>query len=381
MTARAEANNATATWTAPAGWTLLVQNTTTIGTALFAKFADAADVAASSFTFTRATNLVNPAVVVIDRFTGAGSIQAADIAGGTGTTIVLPSINAAAGFLWQSVNRVSGTSGWTPPGTATERYDLTSGGSAAQCAGGDETVAAGATGTRTWTSTSGNSRGSIISINPIPTLAPDDTANGHASESPILTQVHVLSPADSAHADTADSPTLTQVHVIAPADSAHPHVVGSPALTQVHQLGPADSVHMHTSESQALTQVHLLQPADTVHSHASESPQLSAVTTLAPDGSLHAHATESATVTQLHLLTPVDSVHAHATGSPVLEQVHVIAPADCLHVHATRSPVLTIPVETPPERTSVATAAPRTSTASSSSRTSTATAAPRISSN
>jgi hypothetical protein len=165
LVAHCSANSAVASWTAPSGWNLEVFNNTSMSSAVFTRWVDGTE--GTSFTFTRTNNTTNPAQVIIDCLSGVGSIQAIALANSTGTTITLPSITAAAGnTLWQMVNRLSGTNAWTAPATTTKRYDFTGGGtSATQFAGGDEIVSAGATGTRVWTTTSGNTRGVIMALN------------------------------------------------------------------------------------------------------------------------------------------------------------------------------------------------------------------------
>lgn len=170
MVACAWNNNGTGTHSAT-GWT--VHNNAT-GTSAMSKVADAADVSAGSTTFNRLTNQTNGGGVVLVRITGAGTIAAATVGANTsaiGTTIVLPTVTATDGdtLLVQLVSKgAAGAGGWTPPGTATERFDIAAtGGASQQAAGGDEVVAAGATGTRTWSSVAGTSRGAIFAISPV----------------------------------------------------------------------------------------------------------------------------------------------------------------------------------------------------------------------
>lgn len=160
------------TWTPPAGWTLVVQNTANaVQSAVFYRIADGTQPA--SQTWTRDNNAVAvTAVVVIARHTGARATDPIDVAGlvgGSGASLVLPSITAANAntFLWQSAVSQNAGATWTPPASATERYDVSTTGVARGVAGGDAVVGAGATGTRTWTpSASVNLGGAIVAVIP-----------------------------------------------------------------------------------------------------------------------------------------------------------------------------------------------------------------------
>jgi hypothetical protein len=166
LVALAWANNVTATWAAPAGWTKIAEDLTNASMALFTRVADGSE--GSTFTFTRAVNTVNGAGVTVARITGAGTVAASGLGFSATNTIVLPSVNAAGAntLLFQMVSRVAGASSWTAPGGTTERYDFDSSGTANTTAGGDQIVGAGATGTRTWTmAATANSRGAILAIN------------------------------------------------------------------------------------------------------------------------------------------------------------------------------------------------------------------------
>lgn len=172
-------------------------------------------------------------------------------------------------------------------------------------------------------------------------LTAADSAHGHSTESPTLTQVHELAPSDAAHGHAADSPTLTQAHELAPADSSHGHATEAPTLTQAGDLAPADSAHAHASESPTLTQTHALSPADSLHGHGSESPTLAQAGDLAAADSSHTHTADSPALTQVHQLAPADSSHGHASDSPALTQAHELTAADSVHGHTTESPTTT----------------------------------------
>jgi hypothetical protein len=143
-------------------------------------------------------------------------------------------------------------------------------------------------------------------------LTPADSAHGHTSESPAITQTHAVTPADATHTHATDQPALTQTHTLAPADSRHTHTAESPAVTQSGDLAPADTAHTHTSDTPTLTQVHVVTPADSSHSHASGSPTITQGLTIQPDDSSHGHASDTPTLTQVHELAPADTLHAHA---------------------------------------------------------------------
>lgn len=165
-----------------------------------------------------------------------------------------------------------------------------------------------------------------------------------------------LTPADSAHAHATESPVVTQVHVLVAVDSVHAHAADAATLTQVHALAPADSLHGHTADAPALAQVHILAPADSTHAHGTESPTLTGGVTLLPADSAHGHTADTPALTQTHVLEPDDTAHGHATEAPPLTQVHVLTPADALHAHAADEPSIVVPSGIPPpaERTILA---------------------------
>lgn len=161
------ANSTTSAWTPPAGWSNGDQDTTA-STAVFYK--TSTDTGGTSQTFTRSASTAAAGLIIV-RVSGWLSLDASDtVNGGAAANLVLPTLTAlvAGTFLLQIVAKGTTTAGsWTPPGTATERVDTTTSGSALPYAIGDETVAAGATGTRTWVaSQSQQGRGAIIAISP-----------------------------------------------------------------------------------------------------------------------------------------------------------------------------------------------------------------------
>jgi hypothetical protein len=161
------ANSTTSAWTPPAGWSNGDQDTTA-STAVFYK--TAADAGGTSRTFTRSVTTAAGGLIIV-RVSGWLSFDASDtVNGGAAANLVLPTVTAAAAntFLLQIAAKGTTTAGtWTAPGTATKRVDTTTSGSALPYAIGDETVAAGATGSRTWVaSQSQQGRGAIIAISP-----------------------------------------------------------------------------------------------------------------------------------------------------------------------------------------------------------------------
>lgn len=104
--------------------------------------------------------------------------------------LVMPSVDSAGTnrLLMQVIKKASAACSWTPPGTATERFDAVV--SSFSGAGGDEIVNAGGTGTRTWipTNTAQAGVGYMMAFAPIPpgagtfTGAYDFTGSGFTGE-------------------------------------------------------------------------------------------------------------------------------------------------------------------------------------------------------
>lgn len=336
-----------------------------VGSAALTKVADASDVAATNFTFTRTAGTTGAAFAAMIRFTGAGTIADVNATSGSGTSLTLAQVTAANAntLLVHVVAKVTNATGafGTPPNSATLRTSGTTSGTALVYAIADETVSSGATGTRAWTYTGTSaSRGYLLAINPSTTasVSPVNAAHAHSATSPTLTQHQVLAPANASHAHSATSPTLVQHQVLAPDSASHAHAATSPALTQHHVLSVDSAAHDHAATSPTLTQRHVLEPDDATHEHSATSPTVAV-------GALS--------------ITPDDGQHAHTATEPTLTQHHVLTVDDALHEHTATSPAVTIPTPTPAERRSVALAVPRASEASTAARTSAATVANRTS--
>lgn len=119
----------------------------------------------ATYTFTRAAN-TNDIEGTIVRVTGAHKTAPIDTAtaqaGGTGTSIVIPSLTVGLGtFLLQIASSLS-TCTFDPPTTATEIADTQHPSANLTSAVGYEPVSAGATGTRTWTATVSAVRSGIM---------------------------------------------------------------------------------------------------------------------------------------------------------------------------------------------------------------------------
>lgn len=108
--------------------------------------------------------------VVIVRVTGQHPSTPIDVSSGVSSTgnLVIPSVTptGADRLLLQMVAK-NGSTTFTGPGSQAERYDDNT---AFTCAGGDEIVGAGATGTRTWTPAAGTTPGVgfMVAITPAP---------------------------------------------------------------------------------------------------------------------------------------------------------------------------------------------------------------------
>lgn len=327
----------------------------------------------ADFTFTR-TGTSGTAGVIIARITvdDAGTVQEAAFSNVVASNnLVLTGVTAAAdNLLAQFATTLNGTAdSWTEPGTAVERIDTTASGTAVRYAVGDEVVGAGATGTRTWVHTSGQSaRGAVVAINPAPPidLAVADAAQAQAADSPTLVQTHVLAVDDAAQAHAADNVTLTQVHVLAVDDAVHAHASDSPALTQVHVLQVDDATHSHTADSPVLdvpvapidlvvadashtqtaetptlTQVHELTVADAAHVQTAESPTLGLVVALVVDDTSHTLTSDTPTLTQTHVLQVADGHHVQVADQLTLTQVHQLAVDSATHAQAALEVTLT----------------------------------------
>lgn len=136
--------------TPPSGWTLKQGTSTT--DAIYEKTAGGSEPASYAWT----NNLFNGGNVLIIRVTGqkaAPFVEAQNIVNYAvvNTSAVIPSVTTSGAnrLLFQCILSASNNT-WTPPGTATERFDSLDALNFAR-AGGDETVGSGATGTRTWT--------------------------------------------------------------------------------------------------------------------------------------------------------------------------------------------------------------------------------------
>lgn len=127
----------------------------------------------ASYTFTRGL-ITNTIVGSMVRITGAHPTapidQAAAQAGGSGTSIVIPTLTAGstATYLFEIAASLTAST-FTPPGTTTEDYDTQFATESFGVAGGHEVISAGATGTRTWTaSVTGTRSGIMWSLIPAP---------------------------------------------------------------------------------------------------------------------------------------------------------------------------------------------------------------------
>lgn len=167
------ANNTTPTWSS-SGWTNFAQDTS-VASAFLYRIADGTEGSTITFTRSNATGASEVTVVRISNPNGTTPLDVAGFVGGSGS-VILPSITVTQSdaLLFQFASRLVSLSGqsWTPPGTATERFDQDAPTNTLRVAGGDESVQSGATGTRTWTqSGTGAVRGGIIAIT-APTTGP-----------------------------------------------------------------------------------------------------------------------------------------------------------------------------------------------------------------
>ncbi len=158
-----------AAWTPPAGWTAHPNSAGGVAP-LYQRIASSEP---ANYTFVASGSGNNMTTIVAIKDVAASS--PAEVAGNSGVVgsgnIVLPTITTSGAnrLLLQMVCRAGGGGTFTPPGTATERYDAVVAPTTFTSAGGDEVVGSGATGTRTWVpSSSGTAIGYIVSIAPLP---------------------------------------------------------------------------------------------------------------------------------------------------------------------------------------------------------------------
>lgn len=183
---RATALSPSATWSC-SGFTQFSQSS---GNSILYRIVDGSE--GSTFAVTRATNITGTAYVDAVVYQDADTttpIDGASYVNSNGNTVTLPSLTVTNGntVLLQFVNKMAvGAATWSPPGTATERWDATASGTALVGAGGDEVVGSGSTGTRAWVQTAfGDTRGAMVAINPTASTpqSGSDTASISISES------------------------------------------------------------------------------------------------------------------------------------------------------------------------------------------------------
>lgn len=141
--------NAT-TITPPAGWT---EHANSLGgqVPLWTRVAGGSE--GATYTFSPSGGALQYTGVVIVRVNGVHATTPVDDARGVTAAsgnLVIPSVTSSGAdrLLMQVMAKAASSGSWTPPGTATERFD--SNANTVQAAGGDEIVNAGGTGTRTW---------------------------------------------------------------------------------------------------------------------------------------------------------------------------------------------------------------------------------------
>lgn len=329
----------------------------TVGSATFEKIADAADVAATSFTFTRQTNTAGAAGIAMVRIPGGASVADVNHTSGTGTSLTLAQVTAANAntLLVHVVLKVTTTAGAfnAPPGSASLRASGTASGTALVYAIADETVGSGATGTRAWTYTgSSASRGVLIAVNP------GSVAGSGAAALPSATASGAGSVIDSGSGAASLPPATASaagiVITTGDAASALPAAAGSGSAT-VTTNGPGATTL----------------PAATASGAGTISTDSSGTATLP---SLTASGAGDVTVTGSGTATlPAAAGESSGIVVAISAEASVLLPA------LTAAVTNTVPPPTPPERTSYADGVSRTSTAPPIDRTSVAAATSRTS--
>lgn len=248
--------------TPPAGFTLKAGAAN--ADAIYYKTAGGAEPASYSWT----PPALGTLKVVMVRVTGQGAgdfIAAASIlAYASRTSHVLTGVTAtAANLLLQVCGGTTGGVTWAPPGTAVERFD---GADSAGCvaAGGDETVGAGATGTRTWTpSAAAAAAGFMVAITPAATDATVNavtaTGTSQAHAPTVGIGVTVAAPTSTvtalAHAPTVTAGASITGTVATGSGQAHPPTISQTVTIEAEPAQATGQAHPPAVTADASTVV------------------------------------------------------------------------------------------------------------------------------
>lgn len=226
----------TATITPPGTWSTHPDSLST-SRPLFYKVADAGDVAAANFTFV--TSGAANAIVVISAYRGVNPVTpftgTAGVVSTSSTTVTITAANPAVpATLAQLVAKLN-LNTWTPPGTVSpERWDHTIS-TVGSTAGGHESVAAGSTGTRTWTASTGAAAGlgySVPLLEASQTLSVSGFAPAVAFGTVTLVQDQFVTPSGFTPSVAFGTPTLVQDQFLTVTGFAPDVDFGTPGIQQ-----------------------------------------------------------------------------------------------------------------------------------------------------
>jgi len=298
----------------PANWTIIgaQSNTASSRSALFYKFADAADVAASTFTFTLGTSGRNRGEMMA--LLGVDTTSPIDVANqqinSAGTSIAVPTPTVTDGrlFLAFGSNALGGVasacSGSDPVCTITIGYAVAySTYCALACFSGVKSGTDAIDAHSLSTFTSAVSSGHAVALTPAAPPVDLIAAEGFQTEG-------------------SDAPGLTQEHNIAIAEGVQTQLSDAPALTQEHQLAAAEGYQTELSDIPALTQTFVLAANEGAQNQTSDSPAIEQVIPLVPSEGFQAEISDAPALSQIHNLTVAEGAQAEVSDSPALSQVH-----------------------------------------------------------
>ena len=324
-------NKATSgTITPPANWTIIgaQSNTASSRSALFYKFADAADVAASTFTFTLGTTGRNrgemAAWLGVDTSSPINVADQQINSAGTSIAVPTPIVTDGCRVLVFGSNALGGTasacSGSDP--TCAKDYAVAySSYCALACFSGVKSGTDAIDAHSTSTYTSAVSSGHAVALTPaaLPIdLVADEGYQTDGSDAPALTQEHQLAAAEGYQTELSDAPALTQTHILVAAEGSQEQASDTPALEQVVPLVPAEGAQDEVSDVPALTQTHILTAGEGAQVQASDTPAL----------------------TQTHILSTAEGSQTQASDTPPLTQTHILAADEGAQVQVSDTPTI-----------------------------------------
>ena len=348
-------NKATSgTITPPANWTIVgaQSNTASSRSAVFYKFADAADVAASTFTFTLGTtgrnrgemgawlgvNTTTPINAANQQINSAGTSIAVPTPTVTdGCTVLIIGSNAAGGI-------ASACSGSNPVCTITYGYAVAySTYCALACFSGVKSGTGAIDAHSLSTFTSAVSSGHAVALNPQPPaidLITDEGYQTDGSDAPGLTQEHNIAIAEGVQTQLSDALALIQEHQLAAAEGYQAELSDIPALTQTFVLAADEGTQNQVFDSPVIEQVIPLVPAEGVQVEISDTPALSQVHNLIVAEGAQIEASDTPALSQVHNIVAAEGAQIEVSDIPALSQEHQLATQEGIQTQASDVPVL-----------------------------------------